>query len=199
MVFCIFMRMGIYIIFTHFQPAVLFDERYAVVFHSQPLCLSPLSSSATLVCRRWSQLIASFTHLQTKIRLHRKELHRDVENMDKPFLSQVFGANRKPLGDAKNRLLTKNGHVSTPSLPPHAAMAVPKRVMYKHRHCPQCKAPSKQLNHRRAECTNCRFDYCSLCLKTWHDSECERQRSPKRTSVENSAGSKRSKKNLRRL
>ena len=158
-----------------------------------------LSSSATLVCSRWSHIIASFSHLQTEIRLHRKELHRDVENMDKPFPSQAFDANRKPLGDAKNRLLMKNRHSSTPSLPSQAAMAVPKRVMYKHRHCPQCKAPSKQLNHRRAECTKCRFDYCSSCLKTWHDGECERQKSPKRNSVQNSAGSKRSKKNLRRL
>ena len=154
-------------------------------------------SSVTLVCSRWTQLTVSFPRILTKIRGYSKYLHRDTENMNKPFPSLALCPDRKPLGDAKNRLLVKNA--STPSLPPKAIVTVPKRVMYKHRHCPRCRAASKQLNLRRAECTNCKFDYCSLCLKSWHNSECERQKSPKRASNEISAGSKRSKKNLKRL
>lgn len=119
--------------------------------------------------------------------------------MDKPF--PVLALDRKPLGDARNRLLSvKSGHGgTTPSLPVKATFSIPKQVMYKHRHCPQCRAVSKQLNLGRAVCTKCNFDFCSLCFKLWHDGECERQKSPKRPSQEISAGTKRSKKNLKRL
>ena len=158
--------------------------------------------SCTLVCSCWYQLISTRHNLLSRIRAHTKDLHRNYENADKPFVSLVeLNSNRKPLGDAKNRLLVRHGQGSTPSLPAKSTMSVPKRVMYKHRHCPQCSSPSKQLNLRRAECTNakCRFDFCSSCLRSWHDGECERLRSPKRHSNEVVAGSKRSKKNLRRL
>ena len=165
--------------------------------HSPHLTSSPFSS--TLVCNCWTKLLTSFPHLRTKIRTYTKDLHKNSENFEKPFPALALATDRKPLGDAKNRLLAKNGQGSTPSL--KSAVAIPKRVMYKHRHCPQCRSASKQLNLRRAECTNskCRFDFCSSCFKSWHEGECERQRSPKRPSKELTAGSKRSKKNLKRL
>ena len=158
-----------------------------------------LTLSSTLVCNEWTQLIASFPHLHTRIRAYTKNMQRNTENAGKQFPALALVSDRKPLGDAKNRLLAKNGQGYTPSLPPKSV--VPKRVMYKHRHCPQCRSSSKQLNLRRAECTNpkCKFDFCSGCFKSWHEGECERLKSPKRPSKEVTAGSKRSKKNLRRL
>lgn len=144
---------------------------------------------------KWAQLVRSFPGLLVKIKEHHREQLKDIENLKKATSSCAFLTCRKPLGDAKNRLMKK---ALTPSLP-STATTFPKRVMYKHKLCPLCKAPAKQLNYRRTECTKCRYDYCSACLKAWHNGDCERQKSPKRLSNESSVGSKRSKKNLRRL
>ena len=175
----------------------LFHPLFSLSFPPS-LCLT---LSSTLVCNEWTQLIASFPDIHIRIRANTKNLQRNTENSEKQFPALALGSDRKPLGDAKNRLLANNGQGYTPSLPPKSVVTIPKRVMYKHRHCPQCRSSSKQLNLRRAECTNpkCKFDFCSGCFKSWHEGECERQRSPKRPSKEVTAGSKRSKKNLRRL
>ena len=161
----------------------------------KPVCF--LRHSCMLVCDKWNQIVSSFSQLQGRINRFKKQQQRDIENMHKSLSPVYLKLDRKPLGDARNRL-SRKATSFTPTLP-IPPPSLPKRVMYKHRLCPHCKAPAKQLNLRRAECTRCRYDYCSACLKAWHDNrECERLRSPKRISYENSVGTKRSKKNLKR-
>ncbi|XP_072906236.1 F-box only protein 5 isoform X2 [Hemitrygon akajei] len=69
--------------------------------------------------------------------------------------------------------------------------------------CPLCSSPAKFLPHQeRAVCTSdlCSYDYCSLCLSSFHGSKsCIRHSFHSGSRAQAAVGSKRSKQNLRRL
>ncbi|XP_059841273.1 F-box only protein 5-like [Hypanus sabinus] len=69
--------------------------------------------------------------------------------------------------------------------------------------CPLCSFPAKFLPYQeRAVCTSdlCSYDYCSLCLSSFHGSKsCIRRSFHSGSRAQAAVGSKRSKQNLRRL
>ncbi|XP_051869062.1 F-box only protein 5-like [Pristis pectinata] len=69
--------------------------------------------------------------------------------------------------------------------------------------CPLCGSPAKFRHcEERAVCTSesCAYDYCSLCLSSYHGSKaCARHRFHSSSKTQPRVGSKRSKQNLQRL
>ncbi|XP_062911031.1 F-box only protein 5 [Mobula hypostoma] len=69
--------------------------------------------------------------------------------------------------------------------------------------CPLCSSPARFLHYQeRAVCTSvfCAYDYCSLCLSSFHGSKsCIRHSFHSGSRAQAAAGSRRSKQNLRRL
>ncbi|GCB76280.1 hypothetical protein scyTo_0019118 [Scyliorhinus torazame] len=69
--------------------------------------------------------------------------------------------------------------------------------------CPQCNSAARFMPHeQRAVCSNwsCSYDYCSLCFHTFHGSkDCACRHFRKRSQLQPQAGSKKSKRNLKRL
>ena len=133
-----------------------------------------------------------------QIRSHFKSA---MENLKKPSLSLALGSSltvRRALGSLSN------------TRPPSPLLSNPISSSYKaeptqrHRPCPNCGSPARQLNLRRAVCTKslCELDFCQNCFRSWHEGPCEEghvQRSPKRKQDSLIAGSHKSKKRLRRL
>ncbi|XP_038672939.1 F-box only protein 5 [Scyliorhinus canicula] len=69
--------------------------------------------------------------------------------------------------------------------------------------CPLCNSAARFMPHeQRAVCINgsCSYDYCTLCFHTFHGSkDCACRHFRKRSQLQPQAGSKRSKRNLKRL
>lgn len=131
-----------------------------------------------------------------KIITYRRQCKENAENLEKLYKPITAApAQRTALATiAPNRM----SQVQT---------AKPVRVPFsqgittKQRPCPNCQSPAKELNLRRAECTNCQFDFCQHCFKPWHEGECSGRMSPSKRprQTETVCGTKKSKKRLRRL
>ena len=123
-----------------------------------------------------------------------------MENLKKPSL---------PLGSslvARRALGTLSNTLPPTSPLPHSHLTSSYKAeqTQKHRPCPNCGSPARQLNLRRTVCTNtsCELDFCQNCFRPWHEGKCEEisvSRSPKRARSTEIAGSHKSKKRLRRL
>jgi len=68
------------------------------------------------------------------------------------------------------------------------------------RSCPQCQSPAKILERQdRALCSVCKFDFCILCFKIFHGVQRCKPLCVATSSKSDLAGSRKSRKNLRRL
>lgn len=163
--------------------------------------LSLLSPSDLISCMRvshdWKEMVMSRQTIMTKITTYRMLCKSKAENlhksMNKPFNHQAQPS-RQPLSSISANIQSK-----PPNLP--ASVVPPIAKTNHHRPCPQCQSPAKELNLRRAECTNtkCKLDFCLNCFENWHEGECP-SRSPKRPARSTAiAGTLTCKKRLRRL
>ena len=139
------------------------------------------------MCVAWHHFISQDDALTKRIEVYKK-LHSSKR---RPSLYVPLV--RQPLASVQQ--VSKRASIS-PLLPPSPHIKL--------RNCPNCTSPAKELNLRRAECTSlrCRYDFCTRCLKPWHEIKCpgiDASGSSSKLKRPLIAGSAESKKRLRRL
>lgn len=142
-------------------------------------------ASCVSVCRTWKKIIRNNKTLIDSVRQHRKQQRTNSENTHKqPSLSLQTG----PLIDHTN-------YLPLPSPTHPSPITVPSRS---HRPCPNCSSPAR-VEENNAVCSKCNLTSCTECLQLAHTGECsERLSSTKKTSTI-VAGTKKSKRRLKRL
>ena len=155
--------------------------------------LSPADLSSSLqVSSTWNKIITSDTRLVELVAGFRRQRKENAENLQKLYIPlTVTSAERRALSTIATNVPTQ----------------VPKSVLVQNtRHlppqgkflpCPNCQSSARQLNQRRAECAQCSFDYCLHCFKPWHAGDCVKRTLER--AGDSIAGTKKSKKRLRRL
>lgn len=152
--------------------------------------------SCLRVSRKWHDIITEKPHYLEQIKSHFKGSTENAKKLCVPLYST--SATRKALCTISNHLPVRP---QTFLLPKSAYKA---ELTQKHRPCPTCGSPARELNLRRTICTNrsCQMDFCQMCFRRWHEGQCAESgdyRSPKRKHSTLIAGSEKSRKRLRRL
>ena len=158
-----------------------------------PSCFLSLCS-CILVSHNWYDIISQKPRHLEQIKSHLKSCSENAKKPSLPLNANV--GTRRALTTISNTLPHSQNFP-----PPTRYKAEPTQ---KHRPCPTCQSPARQLNLRRATCTNqkCQLDFCQKCFRPWHEGECvdnRGSRSPKRSQSTLIACSQKSKKRLRRL
>lgn len=152
--------------------------------------------SCLRVNRKWHDIIAEKPHYLEQIKSH---LRAYTENTKKLCVT----LNSAPISRRVLCTISNNVPIHPQTLPLPKSAYKAERTQ-KHRPCPTCGSPARELNLRRTICTNpvCQMDFCQMCFRQWHEGECAESRSsrsPKRNQSTLIAGSLKSKKRLRRL
>ena len=153
------------------------------------------------VCRTWHQQISSNAHLTEKVTAYRRQCKESAENLEKVYkaipVMAVAPTQRRALATIAPNIMLQT-HSTKPAPFPQT---FPQRATQKHRPCPNCQSPAKELNLRRAQCSKCQFDFCQHCFKPWHKGECRGRVSPGKRprQSESLCCTKKSKKRLHRL
>lgn len=153
------------------------------------------------VCRTWQQQISLNEDLKKKIMAYRRQCKESAENLEKVYkaipVMAVTPTQRKALATIAPNIMLKT-HSTKPAPFPQS---FPLRSTQKHRPCPNCQSPAKELNLRRAQCSKCQFDFCQHCFKPWHKGECRGRVSPGKRprQSESLCCTKKSRKRLHRL
>lgn len=188
--------------------ARLYLEGHRLVLDEVLSYLSPADLASSLqVSRTWNELITSDARLAEMVAEHRRRRKENAENLGKPFAAPSStaavaapGENRRALSSIAANVLARPAPAAVPSsssqpVVHHSSRREGGRTMLP---CPNCRGSARQLNLRRAECGKCAFDYCLHCFKPWHGGDCSK-RSAEKASRDAIAGTKKSKKRLRRL
>ena len=153
------------------------------------------------VCRTWQQQISLNKDLMKKITAYRRQCKESAENVEKVYkatpVMAVASTQRKALATIAPNIMLKT-HSTKPAPFPQTILL---KSTQKHRPCPNCQSPAKELNLRRAQCSKCQFDFCQHCFKPWHEGECRGRVSPGKRSrqSESLCCTKKSRKRLHRL
>lgn len=153
------------------------------------------------VCRTWHQQISPNIHLMEKVTAYRRLCKESAENLEKVYkaipVMAVGPTPRRALATIVPNVMLQSRSTKPAPFPQKLAQ----RAMQKHRPCPNCQSPAKELNLRRAQCSKCQFDFCQHCFKPWHEGECRGRMSPGKRprQSESLCCTKKSKKRLHRL
>lgn len=176
---------------VHVQYILRFDP-VLTLFH--------VTLSSLQVSHSWNDLVSSRVECITRIVEYRRKSTQNADNCGVVPLIPFRPPAERVLRNVKNictqpQIFSKKNDTLFSHVKPQCVQSF--------RPCPNCQSPAKELNLRRTECTNtnCRFDFCKLCLMPWHERECPKREmnSPKKRSSDKLAGTSRSKKRLRRL
>ncbi len=139
-----------------------------------------------MVCETWNAYISN-------------EFQRTVDTGDST--EKTHDTNWQALAscDINRQALTR---IDTNAIdtPPHTPLPMPKPRMQT-RICPVCGKSAKVLNLRRATClsSNCNFDFCTQCFREWHYGYKCKNWSKNMVEKLLVAGTRQSKKRLKRL
>ena len=145
------------------------------------------------VSRTWRSTIKARPGLMQIVSEYQKGRKENAENLNKTAVSEreTRSRVRPSLTDLSNRL-------PNPPLTP-LVQGTSTITGDRLRPCPNCQSPAKRMDQNRALCDHCEYNFCMICLRENHKGEC-RGSSPKRSfSSIAVAGTKKSRKRLKRL
>lgn len=144
------------------------------------------------VSRTWRAVIKERSVLMQIVSEYQKRRKENAENLNKTVSERVTRLVRPFLTDLSNH------RIPNPSLTP-LVQGTSTITGDRLRPCPNCQSPAKKMEQNRALCNHCEYNFCIVCLRENHKGEC-RGSSPKRSSSSIAvAGTKKSRKRLRRL